>query len=124
MAKTKFTVPISELEDVYFTWGIVSDAARYAKVVNKLEKYVAVHFWDQATVAVRALGEFKPPAFVKLDYPVRVYWSDEVQTLETSNKHNAGSTPDTVPKSEDWEHKLEVDEYFKKYKARKDGTKT
>ena len=47
--KKKFTAPTSGLEDVYFTWGTVSDAARYTKVVDKLKEYVAVHFRDQAT---------------------------------------------------------------------------
>ena len=40
----KFTAPTSGLEDVYFTWDTVSDAVRYAKVVDKLKEYVAVHF--------------------------------------------------------------------------------
>ena len=53
--KKKFTAPTSGLEDVYFTWGTVSDAARYAEVVDKLKEYVAVHFCDQATVATRAM---------------------------------------------------------------------
>ena len=35
--KKKFTAPTSGLEDVYFTWGTVSDAARYAEVVDKLK---------------------------------------------------------------------------------------
>ena len=32
--KKKFTAPTSGLEDVYFTWGTMSNAARYAKVVK------------------------------------------------------------------------------------------
>ena len=83
--------PRRSLEDVYFTWGTVSDAARYAKVIDKLKEYVAVHFWDQATVAARAMEELKPPVFVKSERSVRVYW----------NKRNAGSTVDNVPKSKD-----------------------
>ena len=42
--KKRFTAPTSGLEDVYFTWGTVSDAVRYAEVVNKLNEYVAVQF--------------------------------------------------------------------------------
>ena len=44
--KKKFMAPTSGLEDVYFTWETVSDAARYAEAVDKLKEYVAVHFWD------------------------------------------------------------------------------
>ena len=40
----RFAVPTLGLEDVYFTWGTVSDAARYIEVVDKLKEYVAVHF--------------------------------------------------------------------------------
>ena len=43
------------LEDEYFTWDTMSDAATYAKVVNKLKEYVAVNFQDEATVATRAM---------------------------------------------------------------------
>ena len=68
----KFKAPTSGLEDVYFTWGTVSDAERYTEVVDKLKEYVAVHFCDQATVAARAMEELKPPVFVKTDRPVRV----------------------------------------------------
>ena len=42
--KKKFTATTSGLEDVYFNWSAVSNAARYAKVVDKLKEYVAVHF--------------------------------------------------------------------------------
>ena len=35
--KKKFTAPTLGLEDVNFTWGTVSDAARYAEVVDKLK---------------------------------------------------------------------------------------
>ena len=75
-------------------------------------------------MAARATEELKPPVFVKSDRPVRVYWADEGQTRKTNNKHNAGSTVDNVPKSKDWEHKLEVREYPKKYNLSKKGTKT
>ena len=108
---------------MYFTWGTVSDAVRHAEVVDKLKEYVAVHFCDQATVATRAIEELKPPVFVKSDRPVRVYWADEGQTRTTNNKRSVGSTVDNVPKSEDWEHKLEVEEYLKKYNLYKEGTK-
>ena len=121
--KKKFTASTSGLEDVYFTWGTVSDAARYAEVVDKLKEYVAVHFRDQATVAARAMEELKPPVFVKSERPVRVYWADADQTRETNNKRNAGSTVDNVPKSEDWEHKLVIEEYLDKYKLYKEGMK-
>ena len=30
----KFTAPTSGLEDVYFTWDTVSNAARYANITN------------------------------------------------------------------------------------------
>ena len=53
--KKKCTAPTSGLEDVYFTWGTMSNAARYAEVVNKLKAYVAVHFRDHAAVAARAM---------------------------------------------------------------------
>ena len=69
------------------------------------------------------MEKLKTPNFVKLTRPVRVYWSNEVQTLETKNKRNSGDTKDNVPKSEDWEHKLEVKEYLKKYTLYKEGTK-
>ena len=61
--KKKFTAPTVGIEDVYFTWGTVSDAARNAKVVDKLREYVEVHFRDQVTVATRAIEELKPSLF-------------------------------------------------------------
>ena len=70
--KKKFTAPTLGLEDVYFTWGTVSGAARYADVVNKLKEYVAAHFRDQATVAERAMEELTPPVFVKTNRSVRI----------------------------------------------------
>ena len=92
VAKEKFMTPTLGLEqDVYFTWGAVSDATRYSKLVNKLKDCVAVHFWYQSTVAVRAMGGLKAPTFVKFDCPVRVYWDDEGQTHKTNNKRNADS---------------------------------
>ena len=108
---------------MYFTWGAVNDAVRYAEVVDKLKEYFAVHFRDQATVAVRAMEELKPPVFVKSDRPVLVHWADEGQTRKTNNKRNVGPTVDNVPKTEDWEHKLVIEEYLDKYKLYKEGTK-
>ena len=35
--KKKFTAPTAGLEDVYFTWGTVSNTARYVEVVDKLK---------------------------------------------------------------------------------------
>ena len=121
--KKKVMAPTSGLEDVYFTWGTMSDAVRYAEVVNKLKEYVVVDFQDQAVVAARAMEELKAPTFVKSDRPIRVYWADKKQTRETNNKHNAGATKDNVPTFEDWEHKLEVEEYLQKYKCYKEETK-
>ena len=69
--KKKFTAPMLALEDVYFTWGTLSNAARCAKVVNTLKEYIAVHFRDQATVATRVVEELKAPSFVKRERPVR-----------------------------------------------------
>ena len=69
----KFTAPTPGLEDVYFTWGTVSNAVRYTKVVDKLKEYVAVHFQDQATVDVKAMEELKPPLFTNNERPVRLY---------------------------------------------------
>ena len=54
-SKKKFTAPTTGLEEANFTLCTVTDAARYAKVVDKLKEYVAVHFRDQATVATRAM---------------------------------------------------------------------
>ena len=42
--KKNITAPTLGFEDGYFTWGTVSDAVRYAEVVNKLNEYVAVQF--------------------------------------------------------------------------------
>ena len=92
-------------------------------MVDKLKEYVAVHFCDQATVAARAMEELKPPVFVKTNCPVRMYWADKGQTRTTNNKRNFRSTVDNLPKSEDWEHKLIVEEYLEKCKFRKEGTK-
>ena len=36
-SRRKFKAPELGLDGVYFTWGTVRDAARYAKVVNKLK---------------------------------------------------------------------------------------
>ena len=72
--KKKFRAPALILENVYFTWGTVSDAVRYAKVVDKLKESVAVHFHNQATVAARELRELQaPPVFVKTDRPIHLY---------------------------------------------------
>ena len=75
--KKKFMTPTSGLEDVYFNWGTVSNAARYTEVVDKLKEYVAVQFRGQATVAARAMEELKPPVFEEADCPVQVYWVEE-----------------------------------------------
>ena len=101
VTEKKFTAPMLGLEDVFFTWGMVSNAVRYANVVDKLKEHVAVHFWDQATVAARAMEELKAPTFVKAECPVRKYWRYEGQTLKTKNERNAGSTTANVPKTED-----------------------
>ena len=92
-------------------------------MVDKLKAYVAVGFHDQATVAARAMEEIKAPTFVNTDSPVRIYLSDEGQTLKTKNRRNNGATKDTVPKTEDGELKFEVDRYLTKYKTYKEGTK-
>ena len=78
--------PTSGLEDVYFTWGTVSDVARYMEMVDKLKEYVAVHFCNQVMVATRAMEELKAPVFVKTDRPIQVYWADEGQTCKTTNR--------------------------------------
>ena len=75
--KKKFTAPMPGLEDVYFTWGTVSDTVRYAEMVDKLREYAAVQFQDQATVAARAMEEIKAPTFFKSDRPIGVYWDDK-----------------------------------------------
>ena len=76
--KRKFTAPTPGLADVYFTWGTVSDAVRYAEMVDKLREYAAVQFQDQATVAVGAMEEIiKAPTFFKSDRPIGVYWDDK-----------------------------------------------
>ena len=76
-SKKKFTAPMLGLEDIYFTWGTVRDAARYAEVGDKLKKYVAVHFRDQAKVDAKAMEELNAPAFVKLVRLVIMYWTDQ-----------------------------------------------
>ena len=100
VSKKRFTALTLGLEDVYFTWGTVSDAARYAKMVDKLKEYFAVHFRDQATLAARAMGELKSPAFVNLVCPTRMHWADKGQTRETKSKHNTCATKDNEPKME------------------------
>ena len=123
--KKKFTALTLGLEDVYFTWSTVSNAAtaRYANVVDTLKEYVAVYFQDQATMATKVTEELKAPTFVKSDRPSGVYWAEESQTRKTNNIQYAGSKTDNAPKLEDWEHKLKVDKYLEKYKTYKDGTK-
>ena len=71
----KFTAPTPGLEDVYFTWGTVSDAVRYNEVVDKLKEYAALHFRNQATVAAKAMEDLRAPVFTKMERPVRMYWS-------------------------------------------------
>ena len=51
----KFMASMFGLEDIYFTWGAVRDATRYATVVGKLKEYVPVHVCVQTTVAARAM---------------------------------------------------------------------
>ena len=75
----KFTAPMSGLENVYFTWGTVSNIERYAKVVDKLKEYVEVHFCDQTTVAARTMEELKAPVFTKAERPVHMHWSGTSQ---------------------------------------------
>ena len=73
--KKKFTAPTSRLEDIYFTWCTVSDAARCTKLIDKLKEYVTVHFQDQATVVARAMEELKAPVFTETERPVRIFWA-------------------------------------------------
>ena len=120
----RFTAPTSGLEDVYVTWGTVSDAVRYTKVVGKLKEYVAVHFRDQATGAEKAMEELKASVVTKKERPVRMYWSGtsrEVTTLNmTKLKHNSGAEKDNDPVVEDWEHKVKVEEYMEGYNTHKE----
>ena len=37
---TKFTAPMSRLEDVYFTWGTAKDAAKFEDMVSKLTRHM------------------------------------------------------------------------------------
>ena len=69
----KFTAPTSGLEDVYFTWGVVSTAARYTEVVDKLKEYIMVHFRDQVTVTAKAIEDLKAPVFTKMERPMWMY---------------------------------------------------
>ena len=88
-----FTAPTSGLEDVYFTWGKVSDAARYTEVVDKLKEYVAVHFRDQATVAARAMEELKAPIFTKKEHPIQMYWSGASREAGAANETKLKRNP-------------------------------
>ena len=104
-------------------YGERRDAAKYTNVVDKLKEYVAVHFRDQTTVAVRATEELKSSAFVKLVCPVRIYRADKGHTRKAKRKRNTSAKKDTASKMEDWEHKLVVDKYLEGYKTYKEGTK-
>ena len=53
----------------------MSNAARYTEVVVKFKEYGALHFRDQATVAVKAMEELKVHVFTKKERPVWMYWS-------------------------------------------------
>ena len=68
------------------------------------------------------MAERKAPTFVKSDRPVRVYWSNEGQTFETKNKCNSGDTEANMPKSKDWEYKLEAKECLEEYRVQQRGT--
>ena len=115
----KFTAPTLGLEDVYFTWGTVSDAARYTEVVDKLKEYVAVHVCNQATVASKAMEELQAPVFTKTERPVRLYWLGDSRVATASNmtklKRNASATTDNESVLEEWEHKLKIKEYMESY---------
>ena len=86
VTKKRFTAPTSGLEDVYLIWGTVSGAVRYTKVVNKLKEYVAVHFWDQATVAARVVEELRASVFVKMEHPLRMFWQIKIRLPKTTGK--------------------------------------
>ena len=60
------------------------------------------------------MEELNAPTFVKTDCPTRVYWAGKDQTHKTNNTRDPGATADNVPRSEDWEHKLEAKEYLEK----------
>ena len=80
----EFKEPMSGLEEVYFTWGMVSNAAMHTKAVDKLKAYVAVHFFFiQAMVATRVMGDLKDPVFAKKECPVCIHWSDTSREAET-----------------------------------------
>ena len=112
---------------MYFTWGTVSDAARYIKVVDKLKEYVAVHIRDQATAAAKAMEELQAPVVTKTERPVRMYWSGDSRVATAANttklKRTALATPDNEPVLEEWEHQLKIEEYMESYKTHKGGTK-
>ena len=117
MTKKKFAAPTSGLEDVYFTWGMVIDAAKYTEVVDKLKEYTAVHFCNQPMVAARAVEELKTPVFTKTERLVGMYWSGTSQEEGASNEtkkksRNPGAEADNKPKLKDWEHKRAVDKYI------------
>ena len=71
----KFTVATPGLEDVYFTWRLLSNTESCAKVINKLREHVTANFQEQAIVTATAVEDLNAPAFTKTNLPVCMHWA-------------------------------------------------
>ena len=65
----KFTAPTSGLEDVYFTWGTASGAAKFEDTVSQMARQVGTQPWRLSSVASKAMSTIEAPVITS---PVRL----------------------------------------------------
>ena len=67
------TAQTSGIETVYFTWGMMSDAVRYTKVVDKLKEYVALYILQSIHGSREGNGSSESSCLCEKECPVYMY---------------------------------------------------
>ena len=57
----KFSAPTQGLEDVYFSWGMAKDAAKFEETVSALARHVGTQPWKHSSLASKAMSSLWSP---------------------------------------------------------------
>ena len=63
-AKDRSTGPTPGLNNAHFSQDSLKDAAMFAKVRNKLSRYMGTQIWRHVSVAAMTMVELETPVFV------------------------------------------------------------
>ena len=69
----KFMAPMPGLKDVYFTWGMAKDAAKFKETVSALARHVGTQPWKHSSLASKAMSSLAKSTIAAPDWPVREY---------------------------------------------------